>query len=106
MAKKLEWTDFALRDVDAIAEYISRDSSRYAAQVVNRIRQKTHGLLRFPERAAIVLELNDPSIRETVVSSYRIIYQVSATSIRIMRVIHGARDFSTAWKEKPPKKPR
>ena len=106
MAKKLEWTEVALRDVDGIAEYIARDSKRYAATVVRRIKQRTHRLRRFPESGAIVQEVDDPDIREVIVYSYRIVYEVSPNSVRITRVIHAARDFLSAWKETPPMKPR
>jgi hypothetical protein len=42
----------------------------------------------------VVPELNDPSIRELFVSSYRLIYQVSPDVVRVLAFIHSARDFT------------
>jgi toxin ParE1/3/4 len=45
------------------------------------------------ERGRVVPEIQDPTIRETFVDSYRLMYQVSETRITIVAFIHGARDF-------------
>jgi plasmid stabilization system protein ParE len=39
----------------------------------------------------VVPELEDQKIRERLVYSYRVVYQVQATRILIVAVIHGAR---------------
>ena len=42
-------------------------------------------------------ELDDPTIREVFVYSYRLLYEVTESEIRILAFLHGARDFGT-WR--------
>ena len=39
----------------------------------------------------MVPEYQDPGIREVVEGQYRVIYQVTASEIHVLAVIHGAR---------------
>ena len=54
----------------------------------------------FAERGRIVPELRDDSIREIFVYSYRLVYRIEDDQISILALIHGRRDFQTAWDEK------
>jgi plasmid stabilization system protein ParE len=45
----------------------------------------------------VVPELGPPR-RELLVAGYRLIYRVR-TEVEILRLIHGRRDFLTAWRE-------
>jgi plasmid stabilization system protein ParE len=47
----------------------------------------------FPLSGRVVPELNDDNTREVIVGSYRVIYDVSEETIRILSVLHGARNF-------------
>jgi hypothetical protein len=49
------------------------------------------------ERGRIVPEFADPTIRELIVRSYRLIYRVSDEDVSIIGFIHGARDLPTLW---------
>ena len=77
----------ARRDLRDIVRYISLDSPTRAAD--------------FPEMGRVVPEFDDPSIREIVVRSYRIIHRIDPGDCRveIARFWHGARgtpDIGTA----------
>ena len=72
-----------------IAEYIAKDSRRYAASFVRRLRDDVRSLKQFPERGAVVPELKNNSIREISTGNYRVIYRLS-DRITILGVIHGA----------------
>jgi plasmid stabilization system protein ParE len=48
----------------------------------------------FPYRGRRVTEYRDEAVRELFVSSYRLIYRVSATRISIIAFVHKARDLS------------
>ena len=67
MAKTVSWTDAAWADLEAVADYIARDSRYYAAAFVREVREAARSLKRFPERGTIVAELGDPTIRELYV---------------------------------------
>lgn len=48
MAYRVAWSPRAIEDLEAIAQYISADSSAYAATVVKTILSTTRNLSRFP----------------------------------------------------------
>ncbi|MEA5552239.1 type II toxin-antitoxin system RelE/ParE family toxin [Anabaena cylindrica UHCC 0172] len=64
MAYQVVWSSAAIEDVEAIATYISHDSSAYAAAVVHKIVDVTHNLGNFPFSGRVVPELNEDNIRE------------------------------------------
>ncbi|MCA1790953.1 MAG: type II toxin-antitoxin system RelE/ParE family toxin [Thioalkalivibrio sp.] len=45
---RVVWSPAALEDAEAIAEFIARDSPRYASAVVRRLRDNARSLGRFP----------------------------------------------------------
>ena len=90
MARKVDWTDPAWNDLSGIAEYIARDSEYYAAAFVQEIKEAAASLAEFAERGQVVPEFGDPSIRELLVKSYRLVYKVSENRVVILALIHGA----------------
>ena len=76
MARKVVWTGAAWIDLAEIAEYIEEDSPSYAAALVREIRDASRTLRIFSERGRVVPELENPSIRELILGSYRLIYRV------------------------------
>jgi toxin ParE1/3/4 len=88
---KVVWSLEAIEDVESIAQYIGRDSEFYARAVATRIIQMARSIESFPWMGRVVPELEDEKIRERLVYSYRVVYQVQATRILIVAVIHGAR---------------
>ena len=92
MAKRVVWSARALADVESIATYISSDSPAYAKIVVKKIVKLTRQLARFPQSGREVPEFQDPSLRELLAYSYRVIYKVEKEEIIIASVIHGKRD--------------
>lgn len=91
MDYEIGWSPTALEDVESIAEYLARDSEYYARAVVDKILVRTRKLKDFPLSGRIVPELEDVSVRETFVHSYRIIYRIENQRITILAVIHGKR---------------
>ncbi|MGD0091866.1 MAG: type II toxin-antitoxin system RelE/ParE family toxin [Planctomycetota bacterium] len=90
---QVTWGPSALDDVDAIAAYIARDSADRAALFVRRLLEATDRLEEFPHSGHIIPEINDPSCREIVVGSYRIMYEVRDGDVWITGVVHGAQDW-------------
>ena len=94
MAKRVVWSARALADVESIATYISSDSPAYAKIVVKKMVKLTRQLARFPQSGREVPEFQDPSLRELLAYSYRIIYKVEAEEIIIASVIHDKRNLT------------
>jgi len=91
MAHRVVWSRRAVQDLEAIAEYIAKDSPAYAAGVVRTIVNQTKTLSRFPRSGRKVPEFDDDNIRELLAYSYRVIYRIDLEEILIATVIHGKR---------------
>ena len=90
---KVTWAPSALNDIDAIAEFISRDSIDRAALFVTRMFEITDRLLEFPLSGRIIPEICNQDCREIIYASYRIMYRIEGNDVWITGVVHGARDF-------------
>jgi plasmid stabilization system protein ParE len=90
MDRRVIWTETAWSDLEQIAQYISKDSAQYAAAFAREVRDASRSLSRFAGRGRIVPELEQPGLREISVRNYRMIYSISAESVHILGLIHGA----------------
>lgn len=88
---KVIWTATARKHVASIHDYVAADSVAYARRLVDRIFRRTDLLAKFPESGGKVLEYDDPSIREVIEGSYRIIYGTGNDRVSILAVVHSAR---------------
>jgi toxin ParE1/3/4 len=91
MDYKVIWSDEALRDIEAIATYIEKDSHFYASSVVTRILETTRLLEAFPFSGRVIPEESDENVREHFVFSFRIIYEISRDRVCVLAVVHGKR---------------
>jgi toxin ParE1/3/4 len=90
---KIIWSPTAFKDIDLIAEYISRDSLDIAALFVLEIIRETEILIKFQRSGRKISELNDPSKREIIHGTYRIMYRILKNNdIRITGIVHTARE--------------
>ncbi len=80
-------------DLRDIVRYISLDSPERAVTFGQFLLGSTKRLADFPELGRVVPEFGDPSIREIVVRSYRVIHRVDHADCRVdvARFWHGAR---------------
>ena len=97
MAHRVAWSPRAIEDLEAIAQYISADSSAYAATVVKTILNTTRNLSRFPFAGRIVPELGDENIREWFAYSYRVIYRIDDRVVTIAAIVQGKRLLDVEW---------
>ncbi len=88
---KVVWTAPAVSDLDAIRGYIARDSKVYSDTMVVEIFEAVDRLMKFPRSGRIVPEESDPNTREVIVGNYRVIYEISGATVRILTVLHSAR---------------
>ncbi|HWR59023.1 MAG TPA: type II toxin-antitoxin system RelE/ParE family toxin [Thermodesulfovibrionales bacterium] len=89
----VEWSRPAKLDLRQIHDYIARDSKFYAQKVSTEIVEKSEKLNSFPEVGRIVPEVGDPNIRELLIYSYRLIYEVFSNRVEVLALIHGKRNF-------------
>jgi plasmid stabilization system protein ParE len=97
VAQRVAWTETAWRDLERIAEYIAEDSPGYAAALVRRVRDRARSLEGMANRGRVVPELEEPAVRELIVGSYRLIYEIDGADVSILALIHGARDLAALW---------
>ena len=88
---RIIWSEPALADLEAIHDFIARDSPRYATRFAERIIDATERLTTLPSMGRRVPE-GDGRHREIVEAPYRILYRVEANVVYVVRIVHGARD--------------
>jgi plasmid stabilization system protein ParE len=101
VAWRIRWTGPAEENLDAAAAYIAEDSLRFAATLIREARDAARSLRYFANRGRVVPEINNPTVRELFVfrDTYRLIYQVFESEVRILAFIHGSRDLFRALRE-------
>ncbi len=90
---KIIWAKRSLIDIEDIAEYISKDSIKYAKITIEGIIKEAARLEENPLIGRIVPEINDEKFRELIKGNYRIIYQHDEQKVNILTVHHSARDL-------------
>ena len=74
----LFWTPQAREDLQAIYDYIAKDSIRYAGNVADHLIEAVGRVRQFPESGRVVPELQRAETREVLWRSYRIVYRLTA----------------------------
>ena len=93
------WTPQAIEDLEAIRDYVARDSEHYAALLAERLFSSVDHLAAFPEAGRIVPEFQRPELRETILGSYRVVYRLRADRVEVLTVFHGARLFPKTFED-------
>ena len=97
-------TDRALRDMEAIYEFIAADSSATAFAWFNGLAEAIYSLERYPERGSAIPE--DKKLRHLLFgkkpNTYRIIYAVDKrnNAVNVLHIRHSARAALSTEKEK------
>jgi toxin ParE1/3/4 len=87
----LIWTRRAIEDMQSIRQFIAQDSPHYAELVSQRLIASVERLPTLPQSGRVVPEINDPTVREVIHGSYRIVYRLIREEIHIVTVHHAAR---------------
>ena len=90
---RILWSPQSLRDLDAIHEYIAKDSEHYASLTIARIFSAVEQLIQFPRSGRIVPERDESEIREVVVGRFRVVYRLQDELIEVTTVFRAAREF-------------
>ena len=91
MAGPLIWSSESLEDIDAIAQFIARDSRHHAQRVVEALLALGDAIEAQPLAGRAVPELGQSAVRERFLYSYRVIYEVSSARVTVLAVLHGRR---------------
>ncbi len=94
-------TDKAISDIELLANYIAKDSIKFAGITVQNIFEAINYIVDFPEIGRIVPELNQKSIREIILGNYRIIYWInSKTKIDVIAIHNSSRKLTKTYLRK------
>ncbi len=92
---KVEWSESASSDLEAIRAYIARDSRYYAASFIRHIVESTRLLGEFPDLGQVVREFDRRIVREKVLRNYRILYEIQKNRVVIIAIVHAARNLDS-----------
>lgn len=84
---RLIWTEPALQDLDAIADYIALDKPDAARKFVGRVFAKVEKLRKFPRIGSVPLEVSDLPYRQLIVPPCRIFYRIEGKRVYIVHVM-------------------
>ena len=87
------WTEPALQELDAIAEYIALDNPAAASDLVQQVFYQTERLENFPQSGRIHPELPNSVYRELVVPPCRIFYREDEKRVLMLYVMREERQL-------------
>jgi len=93
------WSRRAEADLDAIFDFIRRDSPVNALAMIDRITRRAAQIAQFPYSGRMVPEVSNSKIRELIEGPYRIVFEVRDGQVAVLAVVHSARDFD--WESLP-----
>lgn len=91
MAEPLNWSAEVVEDIEAIAQFIARDSQHHAQRVVEALFALGEVIEIHPLAGRVVPELGNALVRERFLYSYRVIYEMAPVRINVLAVLHGRR---------------
>jgi toxin ParE1/3/4 len=93
---RIVWTAPALREIEAIGDYIALESPRASARIVSRVFDRVDTLADHPE---IGRPGRIPGTRELVITNTPFIvpYRVRGDRIEVLSVFHGARRWPDSF---------
>lgn len=90
------WTEPALQDLDAIADYIALDDSKAARELVQRVFHHVDQLVTHPESGSHLPEMRRSSYRQIVEAPCRIFYRYDGSKVHVLCVMRGEMRFRKA----------
>ena len=87
------WTPRARADLKAIYEHIAKDAPLNSKTVTQALANKTQHSLKHPQIGKKVAELNDDSLREISLYSWRIFYYIQHDKVYVLTLVHKRRNL-------------
>ncbi len=91
MRVHVEWSAAARRDLADIEDFIALDDPGAAARWVLRLVECAASAAHVPMASRAFSPLRREDVREVFLRRYRLIFQIRANAILVLRVLHGAR---------------
>jgi plasmid stabilization system protein ParE len=88
---EVRWTPQAADNLEAVTEFIAKDSPHYASLFAINVLRAVERLVDFPESGRMVPEKNDPQIREIILGNYRIVYRLRQGTAELLTIHHATR---------------
>lgn len=86
-------SDSAAADLQAIGDWIGKDSPARAITFVVELRQSCATLSEAPLAYPLVPRYEQTGVRRRVHGNYLIFYRINGDVIDVLHVLHGARDY-------------
>jgi plasmid stabilization system protein ParE len=90
---KVLWTENAIQDLLGIKAFIAQDSIDRAEDWLRELYAAGENLSQFSSRGRIVPEFNKDNLRELLIENYRLVYRIKSTTVEILTVFEGHRQF-------------
>lgn len=90
------WTEPALNDLDAIADYIALDNPDAARELIRRIFKHVEQLIAHPNNGSKPDELRGWRYRQIVESHCRVLYRHDRGTVYVLYVMRGERRLQRA----------
>ena len=90
---EIVWTEPALNDLDAIADYIALENPAAARSLVQRIFDHVGQLAQYPESGSVPGELRNRRYRQIVEPPCRVFYRYNGERVFVVHVMRGEREL-------------
>ncbi|MBL4633011.1 MAG: type II toxin-antitoxin system RelE/ParE family toxin [Kofleriaceae bacterium] len=90
---QIVWTEPALSDLNAIAEYIALDHQEAAQKLVSRAFTSVERLEQFPNSGRVPSELPGLRYREIIIRPCRVFYRHNMTKVYILHVMRSEKQL-------------
>ncbi len=97
MVRKVRWSRAAQNHLREILDFISEDAPINAFRLAERIRKSSESLSTLSHRGRIIPDFGNSSLREIFVNKYRVMYEVKASEIIIIAIVHMSRDLQNVF---------
>ncbi|MBS0591815.1 MAG: type II toxin-antitoxin system RelE/ParE family toxin [Proteobacteria bacterium] len=88
----------AEQDLESIGDYIAQDNPNRVVTFIGELREQCKRIADNPAAYRLRLELGD-GIRSCAHGQYVIFFEIVPESMRVVRILHGARDLPTLFHE-------
>ncbi|MHB8764224.1 MAG: type II toxin-antitoxin system RelE/ParE family toxin [Deferrisomatales bacterium] len=92
---KLRWTDRAKKDLLELGAYTARGNPEAARRWVEGLREWARGAVEAPRTGRAVPELGREDVREVLLRTCRVVYEVREDAVHALTVFEGHRLFQS-----------
>ena len=86
---RIIWTEPAVQDLDALADYIALDKHEAARRLVREVLEAVARLRMFPQLGSVPAELRGLPYRQLVIPPCRVFYRADRKVVYIIHVLRG-----------------